>query len=151
MKGIVISFLSLQSLDLNIRSNCTSPDITQEIAAPPQSDEHNTRWCKRWLSHHTFQSIGFFPNAINASFARLKHRDVRNGDADFVAPSGLGCEYRKGTNAEHCIAPPLEWIFIACNSRDLSGSLYAWIRLHTWPSSRLGLPIAETQRNRFFR
>ena len=75
-----------------------SLDNIQEIATPPRSDGHKTHWCilevnfclKCWLSRYTFQLIGFFPNAIIASFARLKHRDVRNGDADFVAPSGLG-------------------------------------------------------------
>ena len=137
IKGIVISFLSLQSLDLNIRSNCTSPDIIQEIAAPSRSNEHNTRWCTRWLSHHTFQSIGFFPNAINASSARLKHRDVRNGDADFVAPSGLGCEYRKGNNVEHCNVPPLEWIFIERSDRTLVAKFLSYYLLR----GRGGLPL----------
>lgn len=42
----------------------------------------------------TFQSIGVIPAEFNASFVRLKHRDVRNGVADFVAPNGLGCDDR---------------------------------------------------------
>jgi hypothetical protein len=37
-----------------------------------------------------FQSMGFFPLSTSALLARLKHFEPRNGDAVFVAPSGLG-------------------------------------------------------------
>ena len=90
----------MRSLSASTLPSFMSSVFVQRVVPPPRSNPYKIYLVIVYNEsnhvrmdvgcHVTFQSIGFFPAAINASFTRLKHRDVRNGAADFVAPSGEG-------------------------------------------------------------